>query len=115
MPNRTSWRLLSIIAKTNWVDSCQLLFLSKLYSLVDKSKVCCIQAQHGINYFKEGYRFHLSEFIYDKVIVSNDIEKSIYRKNYSYCEDNFIKAGLPRWTLLENHQEEKFNFNLLYV
>ncbi|HED1031976.1 TPA: CDP-glycerol glycerophosphotransferase family protein [Campylobacter jejuni] len=113
LPNRTSWRLLSIIAKTKiWVDSCQLLFLSKLYSLVDKSKVCCIQAQHGINYFKEGYRFHLSEFIYDKVIVSNDIEKSIYRKNYSYCEDNFIKAGLPRWTLLENHQEE--NSILIY-
>ncbi|HEH5540564.1 TPA: CDP-glycerol glycerophosphotransferase family protein [Campylobacter coli] len=113
LPNRTSWKLLNVIAITKiWVDSCQLLFLSKLYSLIDKNKICCIQSQHGVNYFKEGYRFHLSEFIYDKVIVSNDIEKSIYSKNYSYCDGNFIKAGLPRWILLKNHQEE--NSILIY-
>ncbi|WDL74685.1 CDP-glycerol glycerophosphotransferase family protein [Helicobacter winghamensis] len=116
LPYKTSWRLLYLIAKTKiWCDSAQSLFISKLYCLVDKNKISCIQAQHGVNYFKEGYRFHLSECIYDKVIVSGDFEKSIYCKNYSYCDDNFIKAGLPRWTLLkDNHGENSILIYFTY-
>ncbi|MBZ7991102.1 MULTISPECIES: CDP-glycerol glycerophosphotransferase family protein [unclassified Campylobacter] len=94
-----------------WVDSANFLFISSLYSVLSKKNITYIQSQHGINYFKEGYRFHMSSSIYDKVILAGNAELNIFNKLYCYNKDNIIISGLPRWAGISNN---KINKVLIY-
>jgi CDP-glycerol glycerophosphotransferase (TagB/SpsB family) len=46
---------------------------------------------------------YLSAKEYNKFVVASDLEKEIFINN-GWHENNIIKAGLPRWDLLENNK-----------
>ncbi len=65
--------------------------------------------QHGPTYLKESvFDGYLYPEKFDKIMVSSAYENSLFIK-YGWEEKQLIKAGMPRWDLLENNkkQEEK--------
>lgn len=58
-----------------------------------------IFTQHGITFFKSNFINinSFSAFKFDKVVVSNDIEKRIFLSRGAYQPNNIIQNGLCRW------------------
>lgn len=53
--------------------------------------------QHGVSLFRVyGLRFLKTEREFDRILVSNEYEKDIFRKR-GWQEEQFISAGFPRW------------------
>lgn len=62
---------------------------------------------HGPTFFKRDVLNGYAPKWFDKLIVSNGLEKDIYIRNAGWTEKDIIKAGLPRWDLLKREQHEE--------
>ncbi len=73
-----------------------------------------IFTQHGITFFKDDFirQSAYSSFIFDKLMISNDIEKEIFINRGCHEEKNLVKNGLFRWDKLssDNAVSEKSIF-----
>ena len=67
--------------------------------------------QHGVNFFKDNFITlnSYSAFTFDKLMISNEIEKDIFITRGGFTEDAFIENGLFRWDLLSSEKSEKTN------
>lgn len=95
--------LLSHIAKAKyWLDSFQMLNRLNLQDYFKNSQIINVYTQHGINYFKSGFlgNQEIGSAIFRKIIFSNENERQLFKKYYSYADDNTILAGLARWDLI---------------
>ncbi len=96
--NHLSFSLIFKLLTTKyWLDSYQMIFNYGLIQLFQQSRIIPVYMQHGINYFKLGYRYVYSPNVFKKVVVSNDEEFKLFNELYKYDDINIIKAGLSRW------------------
>lgn len=76
--------------------------------------VYSVFTQHGINFFKNSFISSetYSAFLFDRIMVSNELEKKLFMERCRYSEKQLIKNGLFRWDLLsaENAPREKSIF-----
>ncbi len=70
-----------------------------------------IFVQHGVNFFKDNFitMNSYSAFVFDKLMISNEIEKELFIQRGGFMEDDFIENGLFRWDLLSSGKPEKVN------
>ena len=64
--------------------------------------------QHGVIYLKESilYNGYMSHDSFNKILVSNDLEANLLKK-YNFKDEQFVKAGLPRWDYLSQNSKPK--------
>ena len=63
--------------------------------------------QHGPTFLKESVfaSNYLSHKKFDKILVSSEEERNLFKK-HEWSDENLIKAGLPRWDLLDNVEKD---------
>ena len=77
------------------------------------SHMTSIFMQHGVTFFKPDFIMPnvYGKNIFDKVLVSNDMEKQLFIKRGNFKTQDIIKNGLMRWDGIHNsalEQSEKF-------
>lgn len=78
--------------------------------------VYSVFTQHGVTFFKDEFitPATYSPFFFDKIMISNDFEKEIF-KNRSYCEDKHLfENGLFRWDLLSSEKQKSEKSIFIY-
>ena len=68
--------------------------------------------QHGVNFFKEKFirNSSYSAFNFDKIIVSNEIEKKMFVERASYDPKDIVFNGLCRWDHIVTQPSNKTIF-----
>lgn len=100
------WRTLFLFFQTRYILDCgQNLFETnpKISFMLRKSnQIELILTQHGITFFKDNFISPnmYGQNIFDKVMVSNDIERDIFIRRGNYLPENIIYNGLFRWDKL---------------
>lgn len=67
-----------------------------------------VYINHGVTFFKRDVLSGYAPKWFDKLLVSNDIEKEIFIKGAAWDAKDIIKVGLPRWDMLkrQSHNEK---------
>ncbi|HSQ97897.1 MAG TPA: CDP-glycerol glycerophosphotransferase family protein [Rickettsiales bacterium] len=75
--------------------------------LKNNKRIDYIFAQHGVVFTTERCFLQYNSEMFDKVVVANSIEKSIWKRCGEFKDKNFVNAGLCRWDLLKNIENNK--------
>lgn len=102
----SGFRIAALLYKTRCILECGQNLINanpQIYQMLYKSKqIELILTQHGITFFKENYISPnlYGQNIFNKVMVSNDIEREIFIRRGNYLPQNIITNGLFRWDRL---------------
>lgn len=75
--------------------------------LKNNKRINYIFMQHGVVFTTERCFLQYNSEMFDRVVVSNNIEKNIWKRCGKFEDKNFIKAGLCRWDLLKSFEKNK--------
>ncbi len=113
-----SWQLRKLFRTTKFICSGFQVMHALNLGITDAVKkspyVYSFFTQHGVNFFKDNFitQSTYSQFLFDKIMISNDFEKELFINKACYKEENIVKNGLFRWDLLsaDNAESEKSIF-----
>ena len=87
-----------------WLDSFQSINILGIQDLVFRSDIVTVYTQHGINFFKPGFWGDgaIGNTVFKKIVFSNESERELFKKYYTYNDEDTILAGLSRWDLMRD-------------
>ena len=74
-----------------------------------------VYLDHGVVFFKKDVLEAYSPKNFKKLIVSNDLEKEIYKNKANWNEKDIIKGGLTRWDLLKKEVHKEKNIFIFFT
>ena len=115
---RFSWNLMKLFKTTKFICGGFQVMHALNFGITDAVKkspyVYSFFTQHGVNFFKDNFitQATYSQFLFDKIMISNDFERELFINKGCYEEENLVKNGLFRWDLLsaDNAKSEKSIF-----
>ena len=113
-----SWQLKNLFKTTKFICGGFQVMHALNFGITDAVKkspyVYSFFTQHGVNFFKDNFitQATYSQFLFDKIMISNEFEKELFMRKGCYEEENLVQNGLFRWDLLsaDNAKSEKSIF-----
>ncbi|MBE6861307.1 MAG: hypothetical protein E7497_00190 [Ruminococcus sp.] len=113
-----SWQLKNLFKTTKFICGGFQVMHALNFGITDAVKkspyVYSFFTQHGVNFFKNNFitQATYSQFLFDKIMISNEFEKELFISKGCYEEENLVPNGLFRWDLLsaDNAKSEKSIF-----
>jgi CDP-glycerol glycerophosphotransferase (TagB/SpsB family) len=88
----------------------------RIQKWISKNKsITHVYLDHGVVFFKKDVLNAYTPTFFNKLIVSNDIEKEIYKSKGGWIDTDILQGGLTRWDFLKKQVHSQKNIFIFFT